>query len=93
VARAILGDPALLIIDEIDANLDPQAGEVLDRVMDEFAGTILLVTRSPSRLARADYLWHLEEGRLVRIEEQPGSEQEIGSPPPVQLETSNAPLP
>jgi ABC-type multidrug transport system fused ATPase/permease subunit len=93
VARAILGDPAVLIIDEIDANLDLQAGEVLDRVMDEFAGTILLVTRSPSRLARADYLWHLEEGRLIRIEEQPGSERGSGDRPPVQLETSNAPLP
>lgn len=70
VARAILGDPALLIVDEIDANLDPQAAEVLDRVMDEFTGTILMVTRSKSRLARADYIWHLEDGQLTRIEEQ-----------------------
>lgn len=70
VARAILGDPALLIVDEIDANLDPHAAEVLDRVMDDFAGTILMVTRSKSRLARADYIWHLEAGQLIRIEEQ-----------------------
>jgi len=70
VARAILGDPALLIVDEIDANLDPQAGEVLDRVLDEFSGTILMVTRAESRLARADFFWHLDAGRLVRIEDR-----------------------
>lgn len=69
VARAILGDPALLIVDEIDANLDPRAAEVLDRVMDEFTGTILMVTRSGRRLARADYIWHLDNGQLTRIEE------------------------
>jgi len=68
VARAILGDPALLIVDEIDANLDPQAAMVLDRVLDEFSGTILMVTRSPSRLARADYFWHLDGGRLVGVD-------------------------
>jgi ABC-type multidrug transport system fused ATPase/permease subunit len=70
VARAILGNPALLIVDEIDANLDPQAAKVLDRVLDEFSGTILMVTRVPSRLARADYFWYLESGRLLRIEDR-----------------------
>jgi ABC-type transport system involved in cytochrome bd biosynthesis fused ATPase/permease subunit len=70
VARAILGDPALLIVDEIDANLDPQAAAVLDRVLDEFSGTILMVTRANSRLARADYFWHLDGGRLVRAEDR-----------------------
>jgi ABC-type multidrug transport system fused ATPase/permease subunit len=70
VARAILGNPALLIVDEIDANLDPQAAAVLDRVLDHFSGTILMVTRSDSRLARADFFWHLDGGRLVRIEDR-----------------------
>jgi ABC-type multidrug transport system fused ATPase/permease subunit len=70
VARAILGNPALLIVDEIDANLDPQAAAVLDRVLDHFSGTILIVTRSDSRLARADFFWHLDGGRLVRIEDR-----------------------
>jgi ABC-type multidrug transport system fused ATPase/permease subunit len=70
VARAILGNPALLIVDEIDANLDPQAAAVLDRVLDHFSGTILMVTRSDSRLARADYFWHLDGGRLVRIQDR-----------------------
>ena len=70
VARAILGNPALLIVDEIDANLDPQAAAILDRVLDEFSGTILMVTRSESRLARADYFWHIDDGKLVKVEGQ-----------------------
>jgi ABC-type multidrug transport system fused ATPase/permease subunit len=68
VARAILGNPALLIVDEIDANLDPRATAVLDRVLREFTGTVLMVSRSDSRLADVDACWHLDGGRLVRIE-------------------------
>jgi ABC-type multidrug transport system fused ATPase/permease subunit len=75
VARAILGDPALLIVDEIDANLDPQAAAVLDRVLENFSGTVLMVTRSESRLAGANARWQLEGGRLVGIIERSEPDQ------------------
>ncbi len=75
VARAILGDPALLIVDEIDANLDPQAAAVLDRVLENFSGTVLMVTRSESRLAGANARWQLEGGRLVGIIERSEADQ------------------
>ena len=68
IARALLGNPALLIVDEIDANLDPHVEVVLDRVLDDFPGTILMVTRSEVRLKKADYHWHLVGGRLVGTE-------------------------
>ncbi|ORJ62177.1 ABC transporter ATP-binding protein [Geothermobacter hydrogeniphilus] len=70
IARALLGRPGILIIDEIDANLDPDAAAVLDRVLEDFAGTVMMVTRNPARLARADQRWYLQQGRLVRIEKQ-----------------------
>jgi len=70
IARAILGNPALLIVDEIDANLDPQAAEVLNQVIDEFSGTILMVTRGKNRLDRADYFWHFDGGRLIWVEDR-----------------------
>lgn len=70
VARAILGDPALLIVDEIDANLDPRAASVLDRVLEEFSGTVLMVTRSEHRLTTVDACWYLDGGKLVRIEDR-----------------------
>lgn len=66
VARALLGDPKILIIDEIDANLDPDAASVIDRVLDRHPGTVLMVTRSETRLEKADILWHLANGRLEK---------------------------
>ncbi len=66
-ARALLGNPRLLIVDEVDANLDVEAGEVFDQVLDQFSGTVFMVTRSEHRLQRADYFWHIEDGTL-RVE-------------------------
>lgn len=68
VARAILGNPPILIVDEIDANLDTHAAKVLDRVLDDYRGTVLMVSRSSERLARADLLWRMVNGRLVQVE-------------------------
>jgi len=67
LARAILGRPPLLLIDEIDANLDDQADEAVTRILAEYPGTVIMVTRSQSRIEQADLCWHLENGRLVRI--------------------------
>jgi ABC-type branched-subunit amino acid transport system ATPase component len=36
LARALLGDPAVLLLDEADANLDERARAVIDRVVDEY---------------------------------------------------------
>jgi ATP-binding cassette subfamily B protein len=65
LARAILGNPPLLLLDEVDANLDAQATAVVDRVLTEHQGTILLITHRPERLVAADIIWYLENGQLV----------------------------
>lgn len=65
LARALLGDPALLLLDEADANLDRDASAVIDRVLARHTGTVLLITHSPERVAAADVVWHLRQGRLV----------------------------
>jgi ABC-type multidrug transport system fused ATPase/permease subunit len=65
LARALVGEPRVLLLDEADANLDPKAAGVLNRVLCEFKGTVLMVTHRPDRLAAADLIWHLEDGRLV----------------------------
>ena len=67
LARAILGQPAILIIDEIDANLDHQAIMVLEDVLNDFNGTVLMVSRFEDRLAMADHYWHLKDGKLDTI--------------------------
>lgn len=64
LARALLGQPAILIVDEIDANLDPQAIKVFAEVVTTFAGTVLMVSRSEERLGLADSYWYLKNGQL-----------------------------
>lgn len=65
LARALLGDPVLLLLDEVDSHLDPQAGAILDRVLAEQHGTVLIVTHNAERIANADVIWYLQGGRLV----------------------------
>jgi ABC-type multidrug transport system fused ATPase/permease subunit len=65
LARAILGNPSVLLLDEVDANLDAQATAIVDRVLANHRGTVLLITHRSERLAAADVIWYLEEGRLV----------------------------
>ncbi len=65
LARALLGDPTVLLLDEADAHLDPASATVVDRVLATFRGTVLLATHRPERLAIADSVWHLDAGRLL----------------------------
>ncbi len=64
LARALLGQPAILIVDEIDASLDQQAVKVFEDVLRDFSGTVLMVSRFKERLALADCYWFLADGRL-----------------------------
>jgi len=73
LARAILGNPPLLLLDEIDANLDTRATAVIDRVLSEYQGTVLLITHRAERLTTADIIWYLEEGQLLEV----GAPQEV----------------
>lgn len=67
LARAILGNPRILLLDEADAHLDADAGISLKRILAEYTGTILWVTHNPDRLAGADYIWRIEDGCLVDV--------------------------
>ena len=65
LARAILGNPKILLLDEIDANLDPKATNIVDRVLENHDGTVLIITHRPERLAIADVIWYLENGKIT----------------------------
>ncbi len=67
LARAIVGHPRILLLDEVDNNLDPRAGAALDRVLSGFDGTVLMVTHRVERLMRADVVWHLRDGELCEM--------------------------
>ena len=67
LARALLVRPRVLLFDEAEANLDRVARTALDRIMDDFDGTIVFTTHTRERAARADRIIHLEAGRAVAI--------------------------
>ncbi len=67
IARALAGEPALLLLDEAEAGLDAEARAALDRLLADPRRTVLLVTRDPARILTADVVWHLVEGRLVEV--------------------------
>ena len=68
VARALAGDPSILLADEPTGNLDSANGEaVMDllRELHEGGATICMVTHDPRYATYADRAVHLFDGRLV----------------------------
>ena len=65
LARALLGGPRLLLLDEPEANLDGEAAGVVARVLEARLATTLFVTHRPDHLHLADEVWYLEDGRIA----------------------------
>ncbi len=65
LARAFLGNPKVILLDEADVHLDKDAGEVLNRILSEYNGTVLWVTHNPDRLDTADRIWEIKNGKLT----------------------------
>jgi len=67
LARALLKDPPILVLDEATAMFDPQGEiEFLEGARDALAGrTVLLITHRPASLAVAGGVVRMEGGRLV----------------------------
>ena len=67
VARALVGDPRLLVIDDVDELLDAGGAGVVDRVIADRRGrsTTILITEWPELAQSADVVWRLSEGRLI----------------------------
>ena len=68
VARAVGGQPAILLADEPTGNLDSKNGEAVMDLMRELhrgGATICMVTHDPRYAAHADRSVHLFDGRVV----------------------------
>jgi len=76
VARALVGDPGLILADEPTAALDRQSGGEVVRLLRELAKQrgvpILLVTHDPRILDIADRVVAMEDGRIVDAQAVPG---------------------
>ena len=80
VARAIVGDPSILLADEPTGNLDSRNGEAvmsLLRDLNRQGATICMVTHDPRYAKHADRSVHLFDGRVVEEEHLPVAEAEL----------------
>lgn len=68
LARAMMGSPPILLLDEPIALLDRKNRQIFRRIIAQYAGTILHVTEDPDDIAIADLVWTMENGRLVSVE-------------------------
>ena len=68
VARALVGDPSILLADEPTGNLDSTNGEAVMDLLRELhrdGATICMVTHDPRYASIADRTIHLFDGRIV----------------------------
>ena len=68
LARALLGSPPILLLDEALAPLDPEFKSHFRELISRHAGTILSVTHDPAEIGLADIVWTIENGRLISVE-------------------------
>ena len=75
LARALLFDPPVLVLDEPSASLDSEGETALFRCVSAARGrrrTVIVITHSAALVRIADYVGTMVDGRLMRV--QPSSE-------------------
>jgi putative ABC transport system ATP-binding protein len=68
VARAVIGDPKMILADEPTGNLDSAHGEEVMKLLvelNEHGTTIVMVTHSPMQAEYSNRIIHLFDGHVV----------------------------
>lgn len=85
LARAVYGNPALIVLDEPNANLDDVGEAALMRTVRELKSkgkTVFLITHRPGVVAAADQLVVMQDGHIRLAGERDAVLQALREPPP-----------
>ncbi len=64
LARALLGSPQILLLDEADSFLDGKAQELFAAIIQNYAGTIIMATHNVDHILLADQIWLIKNGGI-----------------------------
>jgi ABC-type multidrug transport system fused ATPase/permease subunit len=67
LARALMGQPHVLLLDEADANLDERTVAAVGEVLKTYPGVVLMVTRNPGWAQLAGETWRLRRDGSVLV--------------------------
>ena len=67
IARALLKNPAILLLDEVTASLDAESAMAINNTIESLSGerTIISVTHNLQQAVKADDIFVLDQGQLV----------------------------
>jgi ABC-type bacteriocin/lantibiotic exporter with double-glycine peptidase domain len=90
IARALLADPRILILDEPIASLDANSAEIVQQALERAieGRTTIVIAHSPAAVSRADQVLVLRNGRIVARgtpPELPPAEQYVSQAYPGQV--------
>ena len=81
LARALYGDPVLVVLDEPNSNLDVKGDQALTAAVADLADrgkTVIIITHRPSALSAVDLVLMLSDGRQIAF----GPKDEVLRPKP-----------
>ena len=75
VARALVVEPEIIFADEPTGNLDSRTSrevmELMQQVVREKNQTLIMVTHDNELAGFADRIFHIRDGKILKIEEKP----------------------
>ncbi len=73
IAKALISEPSLLVLDEPDAGMDENAHhelvDIINRLHEKKTG-ILFVSHHPHDLEKADFIYFIEGGKILTYEQE-----------------------
>jgi ABC-type multidrug transport system fused ATPase/permease subunit len=75
IARALAGEPSLLVLDEPTSALDAECAAVIRETLESLKGkvTVVVIAHQPTTLGRCDRIVELRAGRIDALEEERSS--------------------